>query len=458
MNFKTYLIAFTSVWFLLCGAILFFIEKNQSQLIQQSTTQQLHRDLAKHMRDDLPLLQGTEFNPEALKNIFHTLMLLGPDFEIYFLNQQGIITTHAAPQATSLTERVDLRPIKRFLSGQPLPILGTDPKSPSQLKVFSVAPITSFNSTVGYLYVVIGSSRHGVIAAQQANNHPNTVLIAMVIFSILGFAIGVYLLIKRNLLSPIQYITEQLQEQVNSGFKLHPKLKANCPELLPILSSYQQMAHHIQQQFLQLQYQESHRRQTLLQLSHDLKTPLSSVLGYLETWQLQPGNNNPLIDVAHRNSVKLSKQLQSMLTQAKQQAPMPRYHYVPLNLEQLIKQCIENIAPQFHRRQIELNIEAESGMRIIGDKELLERLLNNLFDNALRHSPKGGKVTCQAKRVSQQGLIEFSIENNIDIHADKGSLGLGINIVQSILMLHHSHLQTEQTPQYYRQRFCLLSA
>ncbi|MDP5254143.1 MULTISPECIES: sensor histidine kinase KdpD [unclassified Vibrio] len=210
--------------------------------------------------------------------------------------------------------------------------------------------------------------------------------------------------------------------------------------------------------FLQLQYQESHRRQTLLQLSHDLKTPLSSVLGYLETWRLQPGNNNPLIDVAHRNSLKLSKQLQSMLTQAKQQAPMPRYHYVPLNLETLIEHCTENILPQFYRRHIELEIKTESDLRIIGDKALLERLLNNLFDNALRHSPKGGKVICRAKRVSQQGLIEFSIENNIDIHADKGSLGIGIHIVQSILMLHHSHLQTEQTAQRYRQRFCLLDA
>ncbi|MFA0372396.1 histidine kinase dimerization/phospho-acceptor domain-containing protein, partial [Vibrio sp. 10N.222.54.F6] len=95
-------------------------------------------------------------------------------------------------------------------------------------------------------------------------------------------------------------------------FRLEPNFTHQVPELVPIARSYQLMAKHIQQQFLQLEYQSSHRRQSLLQLSHDLKTPLSSVLGYLETWKIQNPQSDRLIDVAYRNGNKLSQQLHSL--------------------------------------------------------------------------------------------------------------------------------------------------
>ncbi|MCF7507648.1 sensor histidine kinase KdpD [Vibrio sp. D54] len=456
MSFKSRLVVFTSLWFCLAAVVIALTYNWQKETIELRTKQSLHKELASHMRDDNPLMIGTDYNPKALKSIFHTLMLIGPDFEIYFLDSQGNITTHAAPEGAEIMGKVDLNPIQQFLNDQPFPILGEDPRNRGEHKVFSVAAIEELGSTVGYLYVVIGSTRHDAIANAQVDT-PYIALAGLVLVSILGFALGAYVLVKRSLLNPIERVTKQLQQQAEHDFRLQPDFTHQVPELVPIAHSYQMMAKHIQQQFLQLEYQSSHRRQSLLQLSHDLKTPLSSVLGYLETWRLQHPESDPLIDVAFRNCEKLSTQLHSLLDAARKEAPMPNYEYRPVDLGALMAECAETMQSQFSRKEVVLKVDIDSEIQTVGDKGLLERLVLNLLENALRHSPIGSEVHCQAHLSEDKSRIHFTFVNHIEEEAEGGSLGIGTKIVQSILMLHHSYLETNATSSQYQQKFTLLA-
>ncbi|EGQ8469723.1 TPA: histidine kinase dimerization/phospho-acceptor domain-containing protein [Vibrio alginolyticus] len=456
MSFKSRLVVFTSLWFCLAAAVIALTYNWQKETIELRTKQSLHKELASHMRDDNPLMIGTDYNPKALKSIFHTLMLIGPDFEIYFLDSQGNITTHAAPEGAEIMGKVDLNPIKRFLNDEPFPILGEDPRNRGEHKVFSVAAIEELGSTVGYLYVVIGSTRHDAIANAQVDT-PYIALAGLVLVSILGFALGAYVLVKRSLLNPIERVTNQLQQQAEHDFRLQPDFTRQVPELVPIANSYQMMAKHIQQQFLQLEYQSSHRRQSLLQLSHDLKTPLSSVLGYLETWRLQHPESDPLIDVAFRNCEKLSTQLHSLLDVARKEAPMPNYEYRPVDLGSLMAECAETMQSQFARKEVLLKIDVDNEIQTVGDKGLLERLVLNLLENALRHSPMRSEVHCHAHLSDDKSRIHFAFINHIEEEAQGGSLGIGTKIVQSILMLHHSYLETNATSSQYQQKFTLLA-
>ncbi|EOY2073585.1 sensor histidine kinase [Vibrio alginolyticus] len=456
MSFKSRLVVFTSLWFCLAAVVIALTYNWQKETIELRTKQSLHKELASHMRDDNPLMIGTDYNPKALKSIFHTLMLIGPDFEIYFLDSQGNITTHAAPEGAEIMGKVDLNPIKQFLNDQPFPILGEDPRNRGEHKVFSVAAIEELGSTIGYLYVVIGSTRHDAIANAQVDT-PYIALAGLVLVSILGFALGAYVLVKRSLLNPIERVTKQLQQQAEHDFRLQPDFTHQVPELVPIANSYQMMAKHIQQQFLQLEYQSSHRRQSLLQLSHDLKTPLSSVLGYLETWRLQHPESDPLIDVAFRNCEKLSTQLHSLLDAARKEAPIPNYEYRPVDLGALMAECAETMQSQFSRKEVVLKVDIDSEIQTVGDKGLLERLVLNLLENALRHSPIGSEVHCQAHLSEDKSRIHFTFVNHIEEEAEGGSLGIGTKIVQSILMLHHSYLETNATSSQYQQKFTLLA-
>lgn len=456
MSFKSRLVLFTSLWFLLVSVVIAYTYHWQKETIEQRTKQSLHKDLAVHMRDDNPLMIGTDYNPKALKSIFHTLMLIGPDFDIYFLDSQGNITTHAAPEGTQLSSQIDLAPIQQFLNEGAYPILGEDPINPESPKVFSVAAIEELGSTVGYLYVVIGSNRHTVITNSQVDT-PYIALAGLVLVSILGFAIGAYLLVKRSLLNPIEAVTNKLQQQAEQDFRLEPNFTHQVPELVPIARSYQLMAKHIQQQFLQLEYQSSHRRQSLLQLSHDLKTPLSSVLGYLETWKIQNPQSDPLIDVAYRNGNKLSQQLHSLLDNAKLDNPVPTYQYASIDINVLMGECLETIQSQYLQKNVQIDIEIPDGIKAVGDSDLLERLLLNLLDNALRHSPSGTVVSMNVGLEADSKRVKVVIHNEIELEAPNGSLGIGTKIAQSILMLHHSVLETTKAENSFQQSFYLPS-
>ena len=164
MNYKTRLVLLTGCWFLLSILVIGSLFNYQQAYVEQRTQQNLHRELAAHMRDDSPLMEGSDYNPKALKSIFHTLMLLGPDFEIYFLDNDGNIKSHAAPEGKVISQQVNLSPINAFLSGKPFPILGDDPRNTARQKVFSVAPIMEGSTTLGYLYVVIGSEQRALAA------------------------------------------------------------------------------------------------------------------------------------------------------------------------------------------------------------------------------------------------------------------------------------------------------
>ncbi|NOJ14066.1 sensor histidine kinase [Vibrio splendidus] len=456
MSFKSRLVLFTSLWFLLVSVVIAYTYHWQKETIEHRTKQSLHKELAVHMRDDNPLMIGTDYNPKALKSIFHTLMLIGPDFDIYFLDSQGNITTHAAPEGTQLSSQIDLAPIQQFLNEGVYPILGEDPINPESPKVFSVAAIEELGSTVGYLYVVIGSNRHTVITNSQVDT-PYIALAGLVLVSILGFAIGAYLLVKRSLLNPIEAVTNKLQQQAEQDFRLEPNFTHQVPELVPIARSYQLMAKHIQQQFLQLEYQSSHRRQSLLQLSHDLKTPLSSVLGYLETWKIQNPQSDPLIDVAYRNGNKLSQQLHSLLDSAKLDNPVPTYQYASIDINVLMVECLETIQSQYLQKNVQINIEIPDGIKAVGDSDLLERLILNLLDNALRHSPSGTVVSMNVGLEADSKRVKVVIHNEIELEAPNGSLGIGTKIAQSILMLHHSVLETTKAENSFQQSFYLPS-
>ncbi|MBY5945152.1 sensor histidine kinase [Photobacterium rosenbergii] len=457
MNYKTRLVLLTGCWFLLSILVIGGLFNYQQAYVEQRTQQNLHRELATHMRDDSPLMEGSDYNPKALKSIFHTLMLLGPDFEIYFLDSDGNIKSHAAPEGKVLSQQVALTPINAFLSGKPFPILGDDPRNASRQKVFSVAPIMEGNTTLGYLYVVIGSEQRA-LAAQFSDidslfHSPFAWVTAAALLLVLGFSVSVYQLTKSALLNPIKQIAQDLKTQAENGYRLKPEAMLNVTELKPITKQMYLMARTISQQFLQLQHQEQKRRELLVQLSHDLKTPLASVLGYLETWQIQADKTDPLINTAQRNAQKLSELLTQQIDVARKQSILTEPKFEALKLSHILQDVIDTMQPVANKKQVTLALKIPQQDAVFGDKQLLQRLFTNLFDNAIRHAPVSSKVrlTINPEPIG----LGISLENDIDPQAPQGSMGLGTKIIQSILMLHQSQLSTRKEAQHFEQSFSL---
>ena len=97
------------------------------------------------------------------------------------------------------------------------------------------------------------------------------------------------------------------------------------------------------------------------------------------------------------------------------------------------------------------------GVTAAGDSDLLERLILNLLDNALRHSPSGTAVSLSVDLEPDSKRVRVVIHNEVEQEAPNGSLGIGTKIAQSILMLHHSVLETTKAENSFQQSFYLPS-
>ncbi|CZF82731.1 Sensor protein CzcS precursor [Grimontia celer] len=454
MAFKNRLLLFTLIWFLCSAALLTALSVSVWQQNELRSRQALHKDLAMHMRDDNPLMVGDDYSPEALSSIFHTLMLLGPDFEIYFLDPQGNITTSGPPKEDVLRLQVDVEPIKQFLRGEPFPVLGQDPLSQSGEKVFSAAQIDADGQVAGYLYVLIGSQGYNAFADMESLLQYAPVVAAALV-AILLFALVVYRMVYRRIITPGQLMVKQIEQSAKSEFRVSPPLNVHSPELQELATQYRRMMAMIQQQFIQLRVQEAQRREYLVQLSHDLKTPLANILGYLETWRIQHDEGRGMIDTAYHNAQRLQTHLKSQLEAARSPSAKIVLSYREIDVRELFEDVRHRFELQLKKKQVDLVITVPQPLIVIADEVLINRVFDNLMENAIRHSPVRSSILMDANK-AKAGNVNFCIENAIDESSDAGSLGMGSKIVDAILSLHQSQLKvaSSESKEELRYRVC----
>ncbi len=122
----------------------------------QSGNQQLNRKLAVNLSREMKLVENDQVNLDALNDAFHVLMLVNPSIEIYYLNLDGYIVEYSADPKKLKRNHIDLKPIQKFFANDSMyPLVGDDPKSPTDKKSFSAAALPNIENPQGYLYVVL---------------------------------------------------------------------------------------------------------------------------------------------------------------------------------------------------------------------------------------------------------------------------------------------------------------
>jgi signal transduction histidine kinase len=401
-----------SVVFIAIIGVFYIWAQQLEQKTRYESEQNLHLSLAASLARDNPLLQQGVYDHQALKNLFHTLMVMGPAFEFYFVDPEGEIITHSITPSLIKRTKIDLLPLIQLTQNQAsLPIYGDDPQHISRKKIFSAAPVFNGSSLQGYLYVIVAGERYES-AFNRLQSSRQAELSIMAMCGAMLFLFVVMLGIFAYFTRPLRRLSKDIKALRAVGFD---KSKVNLAKWMPnsrnevhqLGEAFEQMVKQINQQFDMLQKNDEHRRELLADISHDLRTPLSSLQGYIETLELKSDQvtkeqRQKYVEIALKNAQQLKGLIDQIFELAHLESGQVSLNLESFNLAELLYDVVAKFSLQTSAKNIEINIVPEcSYTQVHSDIGKLERVLSNLLENAIRHTSESGKITLTITELNQ---------------------------------------------------------
>jgi signal transduction histidine kinase len=462
------------ILFLLVGTLLIYMVVQTSTQYQQEVSQKMNRELAGYIVNQHPLfndvqkpvMQDGRVNQQALDTLFHEMMVINPAIEVYLLDPRGQIVSYNAPEGVVKRERVDLAPIAAYIEGKVrFPFTGEDPRNPDGYKVFTTAPIESNGKKQGYLYIVLGGEQYEHVAEVLAQSYIAESAI-LVICIALAIAFGGGLLVFARLTGRLKRLGSIMQRYASSQ-DAHEEIRYSAngrDEIDALGQQFNAMAERISQQFNALQQMDNARREMVANISHDLRTPLTTMRGYLETLSLQ---HNELDDAEKRQYIETalshSQRLGNMIEELFELARLDSCESIvvaePFSICELAQDVAQKYSLRAQEKQITLDVDLNPGTPLVyGDIGMMQRVLENLIENGLRNTPAGGQVSISIDNRSGNTFVRIA-DTGCGIPADDvpriferfyqtdkhraGGSGLGLAIVKRILELHGSAIQVK---------------
>jgi signal transduction histidine kinase len=462
--------AMLAIVFLL-GAAFYQVDRYSVRMYYEELSQRLNSSLAMYVVNAEPLISGGQVNAEALSELAGRAMVINPTAEIYLLAPDGAILGHAFPPEEIGVDRIDTGPIRDLLSeSRPLPIKGVDPRNPGMRKIFSAFPVVDpddANEDAGYLYVVLGGSHYEVVAAQVSGSDKQRMVAAgIALLMLAAFVAGTLLfsLLTRRLRKLTADVTEftEPHPEINNPIDgvAHPR-----DEIDQLRNACHYMATTIQQQLSSLQENDRLRRELVTNISHDLRTPLATMQGYIETLiikdeALDAVTRRQYLHTASKHAAHLGTLIQGLFELAMLDSGNATPVFEDFSLTELIHDVVQEFRLQADEAQVSLQIEPpDEAVSVYADISLIQRVLENLVGNALKYTPKGGKVSISVRPYSAAvgvsvadtgaGISERALprifdrfyRENREADEESGSMGLGLAIAKRILELHGSEIR-----------------
>jgi signal transduction histidine kinase len=201
-------------------------------------------------------------------------------------------------------------------------------------------------------------------------------------------------------------------------------------------------------------------------VSHDLRTPLASLRGYLDTLlmkedTLRPDQRREYLAVAVRQSAHLAKLVSDLFELAKLDSRETRPRYESFPLGELLQDVAQKFRLEAQDKKVAVETDFGDAVPLVhADIALVERLLENLIENALRHTDPGGAVRMSLR--AENGAVEVVVsdtgrgipvealphvfDRSFTLDRDHSRGGLGLAIAKRILELHGSSILVSSAP------------
>ncbi|MEM7409458.1 MAG: ATP-binding protein [Myxococcota bacterium] len=436
-----------------------------SQVYEDEAIQALHRELAGTLLTD-------EVDPKwglpVLESEFETLMHLNPSVELYWLDPAGGLLAYSAPEGSVVRQRVDVEPIRAFIErGEMLPIYGDDPRDAGREVIFSAAPVLGDDGgPTGFLYVVLEGQRYQSLGGLMSRSRIAQLAVGSVaLVSVFGLVVGLVLF--RSITRRVTDLDQRMATFLADADPDEPIAPLGADELDRLRATFDHLADRVSQQVNALEEVDRLRRELVASVSHDLRTPLASLRGYLETLQLmgdQLSREEQLryLEAAARHTDRLSALVDSLLELARLESGGVELRRERFALGELVQDVLQPHVLRAEEAGVRLEASVAPGLAPVhADIGLVERVLENLVENALRHTPDGGDVSVRAERAGAgirvevtdtgRGIPSEALPHIFDrfyrvTDVPGEGMGLGLAVVHRILDLHGEAIEVESEP------------
>ncbi len=457
-------LVFTSI-LLLCAVAVCSVQLYSSSQYGNAMVQRLSAGLAQQIVKSEPLLDAQgNVNRQTLKTLFDRLMTLNPSVELYLVSPEGQLLADAAPAGHLKRQSIAVAPLQTFLAGAVWPVYGDDPRSVDKQKVFSVAPVRLNGELHCYLYIILqGEDLNALADTAWRDALWSTLSWSLLLVALFGLLAGmtVWYWVTR----PVKKLTSDVrgldQDSISAIKQLAQQELESHPanEVAILRNTFIELARKIANQWDQLSDSDRQRREFIANISHDLRTPLTSLLGYLETLSikadtLSPADNRQYLAIALRQGHKVRHLSQQLFELAKLEHGGIKPQLERFAIGELIQDVAQKFDLAIETRQLKLKVDMPRGLpQVLADVSMIERVVTNLLDNAVRHTPVGGTI---ALRVWQEGAqlqvevadsgpgVEQELRDQLfqrpsalnpkSVRENRG--GLGLLIVRRMLELH----------------------
>lgn len=282
----------------------------------------------------------------------------------------------------------------------------------------------------------------------------------MLIIAALGATVAALLLgalLARTLTQPLRELTTATHAVAHGNLGQAVQVRSQ-DELGQLAAAFNQMS-------ADLARSQERRQQMTADIAHDLRTPVSIIQGHAEALQdgVLPANEETFA-LIHDEALRLNRMVEALRTLSRAEAGELELLKRPVLVGRWLQGVVEAHRPRAVQRDVHLETQIDDSGTVLIDTDRMTQVLNNLLDNALRHTPAGGTITVGARRHganveiyvqdSGPGIAEEDLPRLFQrfYRGDKarqrheGGSGLGLAIARSIMEMHGGQIWAANAP------------
>ncbi len=291
----------------------------------------------------------------------------------------------------------------------------------------------------------------------------NYLVVTLIIAFLLGMFLFImyFLLLTRRLSNYLYEISDGIQAIAEGNFESRIRVK-NEDEFAVIAASVNKMAADIHEMMENERRMEQQKHELITSVAHDLRTPLTSILGYLELAN-SPGvdtsNKEHYLTIAYEKSKRLQGMIEDLFSYTKFSSGEVQPNKEEMDLVKFMEQMMDEFYPSFQEAGLEYEfISSIRKAKVTVDGGLLARAIANLISNAVKYGKDGKRITVKLKKKRKWYEIEvinygkkipeedlpyvfdkfYRVESSRSM--DTGGTGLGLAIAKKIVLMHGGDL------------------